>query len=219
MRALMNTTLYHYWRSSASWRVRWALAVKQIPYQSVMVDIVHGEHLGPEHRKNNPMTHVPALHIDGRTLAESVAILEYLEETRPDPALYPRDPWQRARVRQVIELVNAGIQPLQNLVTLGRHSSDPEAQKAWGRFFNDRGLTACEALLAQIAEEIPGRSGFAVGGAFGAADLFVVPQVVTARRFGVDVSAFPRLLACEAAGLSQPHAAPALPENQPGAPR
>jgi maleylacetoacetate isomerase len=161
---------------------------------------------------------VPALFIDGRWLAESVAIIEYLEETRPEPALYPKDPWARARVRQVVELVNAGIQPLQNLVTLSRHSADAAEQKAWGHFFNERGLTALEQLLATIADEIPGDGRFAVGSALTAADLFVVPQVITARRFGVDLARFPRLLSAEAGALATEHARGALPENQPGAP-
>jgi maleylacetoacetate isomerase len=214
----MDTILYQFWRSSASWRVRWALAVKGVPFTSVPVDIVAGEQLTAEHRARNPMAHVPALWIDGRSLAESVAILEYLEETRPTPALYPREPWARARVRQVVELVNSGIQPLQNLITQARHSKDPEEQKAFARFFNERGLAACEALLASIAAEIPNANGFAVGSSLSAADVFLVPQIATARRFNVDLSAYPRLLAAEAAALATEHAASALPENQPGAP-
>ena len=98
----MATTLYQFWRSSASWRVRWALAIKGIPFTSVPVDLGAGAQLAPEHRARNPMGHVPALFIDGRTLAESVAILEYLEETRRASPLYPKDHGARARVRQVV---------------------------------------------------------------------------------------------------------------------
>jgi maleylacetoacetate isomerase len=214
----MDTILYQYWRSSASWRVRWALGIKGIPFTTVPVNIVAGEHLGGEHRARNPMSHVPALWIDGHCLAESVAILEYLDETRPLPSLYPSDPWSRARVRQVVELVNSGIQPLQNLVVQAKVSADVAVQKEWSRFFNERGIVACEALLASIAAEIPGDGRFCVGGTLTAADLFVVPQLVTARRFGVDIAAFPRLAAVEAAVLATEHAAAALPENQPGAP-
>ncbi|MFT3772462.1 MAG: maleylacetoacetate isomerase [Minicystis sp.] len=214
----MDTILYQYWRSSASWRVRWALAIKGIPFTSVPVNIVAGEQLTDEHRARNPVGHVPALWIDGHTIAESVAILEYLEETRPTPALYPKDPWARARVRQVVELVNSGIQPLQNLIVQGRHSKDPEEQKAFARFFNERGLAACEALLATIAAEIPGEGGFALGSSLTAADLFLLPQLVTARRFGIDIAQYPRLAAVEKAALATEHAASALPEKQPGAP-
>jgi maleylacetoacetate isomerase len=215
---MTDTILHHFWRSSASWRVRWALAIKGIPFTSVPVDIVHGEQLTDDHRAKNPIGHVPALFLDGRWLAESVAILEYLEETRPAPALYPKDPWHRARVRQVVELINAGIQPLQNLIVQAKVSADVEQQRAFARFFNERGLAACERLLDTIAAEIPGEGGFAVGSTLTAADLFLVPQVSTARRFGVDLAQFPRILAAEKAALATPHAAGALPENQPGAP-
>jgi maleylacetoacetate isomerase len=214
----MQTTLYHYWRSSASWRVRWALAIKGIAFVSVPVDILQGEQLTPEHRARNPIGHVPALWIDGRWFAESVAILEYLEETRPASPLYPKDHVARARVRQVVEMVNAGIQPLQNTTVYRRHSPDPEEQKAFAKFFNERGLAACEAVLATIAGEIPGEGGFAVGGALTAADIFLVPQIATARRFGVDLAGYPRLLAVEAAASATEHARGALPQNQPGAP-
>jgi len=215
----MDTILYQFWRSSASWRVRWALAIKGVAFQSVPVDLDADEQLSAEHRARNPMAHVPALWIDGHTLAESVAILEYLEETRPASPLYPKDRWARARVRQVVELVNAGIQPMQNLVVLKRHSADAEEQKAWLQYFNQRGLAACEALLGTIAAEIPGLGHYAVGSALTAADIFLVPQIATARRFGVDLAPFPRLLAVETAALATPHAVGALPENQVGAPR
>jgi maleylacetoacetate isomerase len=214
----METILYQFWRSSASWRVRWALAVKGIPFTSVPVDIVHGEQVTDAHRARNPMTHVPALFIDGRSLAESVAIFEYLEETHPAPALYPKDRWARARVRQIVEIVNAAIQPLQNIVVQRRYSADEEEQKVWSRFFNERGLAACEALLTTVDDEIPGDKRFAVGSALTAADLFLVPQIATSRRFGIDLSRFPRLLAAESAALATEHATGALPANQPGAP-
>jgi maleylacetoacetate isomerase len=206
--------LHQFPRCSASWRVRWALAIKGIPFTPTDVDILRNEHHEDDHRAKNPLTHVPALFIDGRWLAESVAILEYLEETRPEPALYPKDPWVRARVRQVVELVHAGIQPLQILVTQRRHSSDVEEQRAWVRFFNERGLAACEALLGTIASEIPGDGRFAVGDRLTAADLFLVPQLATSRSFGVDLTGFPRILAAESAALATEHARGALPESQ-----
>lgn len=212
----METVLYQFWRSSASWRARWALAVKGVPFTSVAVDILKGEQLTPEHRARNPMGHVPALWIDGKSLAESVAIMEYLEETRPEPALYPKDPWARARVRQLVELVNSGIQPLQNVIVQNRHSSDTTEQRAFARFFIERGLTAYEALLGTIAAEFgPGR--FSFGDSLGAADICLIPQVATSRRMGVDVSRFPRILAVEEAALATEHAGGALPEGQPGA--
>jgi maleylacetoacetate isomerase len=214
----MTFVLYHYWRSSASWRVRWALMHKGIPFERVAVNLLSSEQRADAHRARNPIGHVPALEVEpGRYLAESVAILEWLEEQKPEPRLYPEDPWARARVRQVCELVNAGIQPLQNLVVLDKVSSDPEVKRAWAHDFNLRGMRAIEALLRTIDAELgPGR--FAVGDALTAADLFVVPQVYSARRFGVDLSSFTRVLQAESSALATPHAAAAKPEAQPDAP-
>jgi maleylacetoacetate isomerase len=218
----MRPTLFHYWRSSSSWRVRWALAIKGVAFESVVVDLLAGEQKSDAHRARNPVGHIPTLHVDGRYLSESVAILEYLEETIPDPPLYPRDAWGRARVRQLVELVNAGVQPLQNLIVLRRHAEDAAGQKAWAAFFNERGLAAYEATLAQLDAERGGGAAaggrFSFGDALTAADLCLVPQVYSARRFGVDVARFPRVLAAEQAALATEHARGALPENQPGAP-
>jgi maleylacetoacetate isomerase len=210
--------LYTYWQSSASWRVRWALAVKGIAYEPVFIDLSSDAQRSPEHLARNPMGRVPVLVIDGHTLAESVSILEYLEETRPAPALYPRDPPARARVRQVVETVNAAIQPFQNTAAFRRAGADQATQLAYARHFNDVGLTALEALLVEIARE-PGAGRFAVGDALTAADLFVVPQVAGGRRFGVAVEKLPRLLAVEAAAAATEHARAARPENQPDMPR
>lgn len=215
----MSYVLYSYWRSSASWRVRWALAHKGIAFDKSIVNILKGEQQDDGHRGRNPIGHVPALEIaPGRFLAESVAIIEWLEETHPEPRLYPADPWARARVRQVCELVNAGIQPLQNLVVLDKVSSDPEAKKAWAHEFNLRGMTALERLLRGIDGEL-GKGSFAVGSQLTAADLFVVPQVYSARRFGVDLSPFSRVLEAEASALATPFAEGARPESQPDAPK
>lgn len=209
--------LYHFWRSSASWRVRWALAIKGVRFDSVIVDLMGQEQHQGVHRGRNPIGHVPVLEVEGRLLGESMAVLEWLEETCPVPPLFPADPWGRARVRQLCELVNTGIQPLQNLAVLDRVSeTDHVARNGWAAHFNCRGLTAFEGLLERWEAERPGP--FCWGRDVGAADLFLVPQVYSARRFGVDVSPFPRVLAAEAAALATPHAAGALPENQPGAP-
>jgi maleylacetoacetate isomerase len=213
----MKPILYHFWRSSASWRVRWALSIKRVPFESVIVNLTERAQHTPEHRARNPIGHVPCLVVNGRHLSESVAILEYLEETIPDPPLYPKDPWARARVRQCVELTNAGIQPLQNLTVMGKHSEDPAAQREWAAFFNQRGIEAYEALLETIERE-GGRGRFSVGDSLTAADLVLVPQVYSARRFGVDIASFPRVHAVEQAALGTEHAASARPENQPGAP-
>jgi maleylacetoacetate isomerase len=212
-------SLYQYWQSSASWRVRWALAHKGIAFQSVAVDIGAGKQRDPEHLARNPMGRVPALSIDGHMLAESVAILEYLEETRPTPPLYPRDSLGRARVRQVIETVNAAIQPFQNMRAFERAGADADTQKRYARHFNQTGMEVLEALLNDIARERGGKSRFAVGDELTAADLFLAPQVAGARRFGVEIERFPTVLAAETAAMATPHAQAARPENQPDAPK
>ena len=213
----MRPILYQFWISSSSWRVRWALAIKHIAFDSVEVDLRVGAQRSPEHLRRNAMGYVPTLAIDGRVLGESVAIIEYLDETVPEPPLYPRDPWARARVRQVVELVNSGVQPMQNLAVQRRHSDDERAQHEWARHFNERGMVGLEGLLTMIAADgFGGR--FAVGDSLGAADLFLVPQVASARRFGVDMTRFPRVLAVEQAALATEHAEAASPMRQPGAP-
>lgn len=218
----MSVVLYQFWRSSASWRVRWALAIKGIEAEIVPVDIGRGEHEAEPHRARSPLGRVPALRIDGRVLSESVAIIEYLEQTRPTPALYPVDPWRRARARQVVELVNSGIQPLQIGGVKDRVSPDPAVQEAWVQHFASRGLAALERLLADIAAETLEETGvegpFCLGRRLSVADLFLVPQVAHSRRSGVQLSDFPRILAAEAAALATPGADAVRPERQPGAP-
>ena len=214
---MQRCTLYHYWRSSASWRVRWALAIKGVAFEAVGIDLVADEQRAPAHQARNPIGRVPALVLeDGRSLGESVAILEWLDETIPAPSLYPQDPWQRARTRQLVEIINAAVQPLQNISVLRRLSPEGSVQREWAAHFNELGLGAYEALLEKIAAEGGGNGPFSVGDALTAADIFLVPQVYSARRFHVDVSRFPRVLAAEAAARATAHAEAARPENQPG---
>jgi maleylacetoacetate isomerase len=197
----MDLVLHHYWRSSSSWRVRWALAVKEVAYASRAVDLLAGAQRDAAYVEGSPMGLVPCLYVDGRPLTESVAIVEWLDETVPAPRLYPRDPWARARTRQIVEFVNAGIQPLQNL-RVNRHvSSEPEGQKAWARHWIEPGLAAIERELSVAAGE--GLSGrHALGDELSAADLFIVPQLYNARRYEIDLSRFPRLSAIEGAALA-----------------
>ncbi len=185
------------------------------------IDILHGGQNDPTFRAENPIGYVPALVLgDGRCLVESVAILEHLEALKPAPALYPRDPWLLARVQQLVALVATGVQPLQNTNVLDRvDPSRGEAMIAWAAHYNARGLAAYERWLEIIHAETGSKGPYSVGDALSAADIFLVPQVYSARRFRVDVSAFPRVLAAEAAALSEPHAEAARPENQPDAPK
>ncbi|GAC1352870.1 MAG: maleylacetoacetate isomerase [Polyangiales bacterium] len=212
----MELVLHHYWRSSSSWRVRWALALKGISYRDRAVDLLKGEQGASTFSASSPMGLVPCLVVDDRPLSESVAILEWLEEMHPAPPLLPKAPWRRARVRQLVELINAGTQPLQNLAVMRHVSTETDAQKAWATHWVMRGLQSIERDLAIIETEIGG-GRFAVGDEITFADLFLVPQVYNARRFGIDLTAYPRLCAVEVAALSTDAAQSSHPDRfQPG---
>ncbi len=213
----MNLVLYHYWPSSA-WRVRFALSYKGLAYESRFVNLRTLEQRTDEYKRISPLGVVPCLLVDGKPLTESVAILEFLEEVAPDKPLLPRDPWRRARVRQLVQLVNSGIQPLQNLVVLDHLSKDEDTRKAWVRHFVGRGLGALEAALASVEEEFgPGR--YSVGDEPSLADIYLVPQVATALRFEVVLDPYLRVRRIYEECMKLESAIAALPENQPDAPR
>ncbi len=197
-----------YWRSSCSFRVRIALGYKALAYESAFVNLVEGEQNKPEYLARNPIGHVPTLTLDGETFVESVAIMELLEELYPDPPLLPKAPKDRARVRALVETINAGIQPLQNLFVLDRAAGkDVEKRADWMKLFITRGLGAFEALASE-------RGPFAFGSSFTMADACLVPQIFAARRVGVDLGAFPRIVRAEAAASALPFVAAARPEAQ-----
>jgi maleylpyruvate isomerase len=190
--------LYNYWRSTSSWRVRIALAYKNLPYEDVPVHLVRygGEQYKAAFERLNPRHEVPVLEVteDGATvhLGQSMAILEYLEECYPNPPLLPGSARERAKVRQLAEIVNSGIQPLQNLAVLKQVSGSLGGDdKAWARQWITRGLQALEVEGATHA------GTYLVGDAVSFADLFLIPQLYAARRFGVDLQAFPTLLRVE----------------------
>jgi maleylpyruvate isomerase len=192
----VKVKLYSYWRSSCSWRVRIALAVKGIAFETVPVHLV--ENGGRQHadwfRELNPMSQVPVLEYeeDGevRHVSQSIAILELLQEMVPEPSLLPEAPHMRARSRQLAEMINAGIQPLQNLAVLQRFDDRAEG-KAWCAYWIRRGLERYEATIA--GEE----SLCSVGDVPTFADLCLIPQLYNARRFGVDLAPFVRILSVE----------------------
>jgi len=214
----MNLVLYHYWRSSSAWRVRFGLLHKGLAYESRIVNLRASEQLTDEHKLLSPMGVVPCLVVDGRPLAESVAILEFLEEVAPEKPLLPRDPWLRARVRQLVEHVNSGIQPLQNLAVLDHLSTVEGERNAWVRHFNERGLCAIESSLAAIEKET-GPRRYAVGDEPTLADVFLVPQVATALRFEVPLDPYPRVARIYDACMKLDAAIASSPERQPDAPR
>lgn len=212
-------TLYNYWRSSSSHRVRIALELKGLRYRYVPVNLLAEEHSGDDHRARSPTGYVPSLVIDGVAYCESVAILELLEERFPAPALLPVAPHARARVRALVEIVNSGIQPLHNLSVMLFVSKDPEAQKSWVRHFIARGLASLEAALqANAGEGIEGQDGpFAYGQAPTLADVLLVPQLVSARRFKVDLAPYARVTRAFEAACRLDAFQRAAPERQPDA--
>ena len=210
--------LYNYWRSSASWRARIALAWKGIPYEYRAVDLARdgGEQNTAAYvAEINPLSQVPVLELDdGRRIAQSLAILEYLEERYPQPALLPSEPWARARARQLAEIINAGIQPFQNTPTMGYVAGTLRGDvPAWLRHFLGRGLRALE----QTARETAGT--FLVGSQPTFADVCLVPQLYSARRFDVPLTSFPTLVRVDATLSALPPFAQAHPDRQPDAPR
>jgi maleylpyruvate isomerase len=214
----MKLTLFGYWRSSSAWRVRTTLALKGIAYEYVPVHLVKdgGEQWKPEYLARNPQGMVPLLEIEEhgerRRLGQSVAIIEYLDERVPEPALLPRDPWLRGRTRQLVEVVNSSIQPLQNSVLLKHLANEVKTdEKAFARHFMGRGLAALDKLVAETA------GTFSVGDSVTTADIYLVPQLYNARRFELDVAPFQRLLAIEAACAALPAFQAAHPDRQPDA--
>ena len=213
----MSLVLRSYWRSSCSWRVRIGLNWKQLSYDIVPVHLVAdgGHQHTDEHRALNPMRELPVLLVEGKPLAQSVAILEYLEETHPEPPLLPKSSLDRARVRQMTEVVNSGIQPVQNLRVMQKLGRDHELprpdQVGWSRDWIAQGLVALETLVSAHG----GRYSF--GDAVSFADLCLVPQLYNARRFNVDMSAFPALTSVESELVSLPAFVAAHPDQQPDA--
>jgi len=212
----MKLVLHSYWRSSASHRVRIGLGLKQLPYDYAPVNILHGEQHADAYRAKNPMAQVPTLEItedDGSRVAltQSLAILEYLDERWPDPPLLPRDPLLRARARALAEIINAGVQPLQNASTLKKIKALGSDEATWIRPFITHGLAA----FAKLAAEVSGT--FCVGNSPTIADCCLVPQLAGARRFQVDLEPYPKLLAIEGHCLPLPAFADAMPHHQPDA--
>lgn len=206
-----NLTLYHYWRSSASFRVRYGLEVKKVPHEKVAVDLLKGEEKLAGYTKNNPSGYVPCLLVDGKhPLGESLAILEWLEETYPQPSFFAGDSFLRSRVRQLAETVNSGIQPLQNLDVTKRLSADKDVQAEWMKHWIVRGLTVFEGLLT--ATDRMGRK-FCVADHPTLADLCLVPQCYSSLRFGVDLAQFPQIKAIYEHALATPELQAAHPDR------
>lgn len=205
--------LYSYWRSSCSWRVRIALNLKGLPYEYKAVNIVQGEQFSEEFTKLNPLQFVPTL-VDGDTIvSDSLAILLYLEDKFPQHPLLPDDHHLKAISLQAASIIGSNIQPLQNLVVLNliEEKLGVEERLAWPKPFIERGFTALEKLLKDVAGK------YSVGDQLTLADVFLVPQVFGARRFNVDMSKFPTLNRIDKELAELPEFQAALPARQPDA--
>jgi maleylpyruvate isomerase len=207
--------LHGYFRSSAAYRVRIALNLKGVEVEYVSHHLRRGDQRAETFLAINPQGLVPVLELaDGTVLTQSLAIIDWLDETHPEPPLLPEGPILRARVRAVALAIACEIHPVQNLRVLKRLRRlglDEETVLKWAGEVNADGLAACEAMLRNK----PGP--FCFGTAPGLADLCLVPQLANARRYGVDVQRFPRLLEAEAACGALPAFTKAAPELQPDA--
>ncbi|MFC3613706.1 maleylacetoacetate isomerase [Lutimaribacter marinistellae] len=204
-------TLYDYWRSSASYRLRIALNMAEIGYDQIPVDLTKGEHRSAEHLARNPQGLVPVLEIDGLRLTQSLAILDYLDQTR-GLNLLPKDPAARARVQALAHVLAVDIHPVCNL-KVAKFATELSGGRddmpgAWMRHFIRPGLEAFETLLEGF-DQAP----FATGDAPGFADICLMPQMYNARRWEVDLSGLERTLAVEAACADHPAFAAAHPDN------
>ena len=208
--------LYSYFRSSAAYRVRIALNLKGLAYETMPVHLVKegGHNRRPEFRAINPQMRVPALVVPtGDVLIQSLAIIEYLDETHPEPPLLPKDPIARAQARALAEIVACDIHPLNNIGSLRYLKRElHHEQAAIDAWYHHWVLTGFEALEALVR---PGP--YACGGAVTVADLCLVPQVYNARRLNVPLDKFPKIVAIDTACLALSAFDRARPENQPDA--
>jgi len=204
-------TLYHYWRSSCSWRLRWAMAIKGLNYKSVTIDLVSNEQRSKSYLKINPAGSVPTLSYGNLHLSESLATIEWLDERFPTPPLLPQQPDRKFVARRIAHYIATAIQPIQNLKVLrhvAKHSLD---QNEWARSWNQQGLETLETLLQQSS------GTFAVGGELSIADICLVPQCYNAKRFGVHLESYPTINRVFLNCMDLPTCIAAAPENQPGA--
>ena len=209
---MKRAVLHGFFRSSASWRLRIALALKGVAYDQKSYKLRPGEQRSEEFLKLNPQGLVPALEIDGLVFTQSLAICEYLDETRPAPSLLGDSAADRARVRAFAQAIACEIHPLQNLKVLlhVEHLLGSDASALWARDVNREGLEACAALLPDDA------GAFCYGERPTLADICLVPQMFNARRFGVDII-WPKLERIEKNCLSMTAFSETTPAMQPDA--
>jgi maleylpyruvate isomerase len=207
--------LYSYWRSSSAWRVRIALTLKNVAHELIPVHLLEGggQQHRPEFRARNPLAQVPVLEVfeNGHEfrLSQSMAIIEYLEERHPHPPLLPREPELRARARQLAEMINSGIQPMQNLALQQKIRAAGVEPLSIVKGLVELGLTALELTAQATAGK------FLLHDTVSIADVFLVPQLFAARRLDIDVDAFPTLRQIEKVCEVIPAFRAAHPSSQP----
>lgn len=208
---MTETILYDYWRSSASYRIRIALNLTGIPYRSVPIDLVKGEQKSPEHMALNPQGLVPVLMIDGQKFTQSLAILEYLNDTR-DLGLLPGDPILATKTRALAQSVAVDVHPVCNLGVLAHITAllpgVSTARTDWMRTFITPGLHAFESLLSDFKT-----AQYCAGDTPSMADICLIPQLYNARRWEVDFSDCPRICAVETACAEHPAFRAAYPNT------
>ena len=183
----MDISLYSYWRSSCSWRVRIVLAHKNIDYATIPIHLLQQKNVAPEYLEKNPLGQVPALSYNNFTLSQSLAIIHYIEQKHPEHSLLPASLEDQARVWEICEIINSGIQPLQNLPILELAEKAGISRKEWAQKVISEGLEAIEGILVHTA------GTYCVGDSVTLADACLIPQVYNAVRFEVDLSAFPNV--------------------------
>jgi maleylacetoacetate isomerase/maleylpyruvate isomerase len=210
----MKLTLHSAWRASAPYRTRIGLNLKGLTYDYVPVNLVTNQQHDPAYAALNPQRLVPTLEVDGRILTQSLAILEWLDETIPEPRLLPADPFDRATVRAMAEIIACDIHPVNNtriLRALTELGVAEDSRTAWIQRWITDGFTALEPQVARHGQ------GFAFGDGPTLVDCCLVPQVYNAERFKTDLAPFPAIRAAAARAAEHPAIAAAHPNNQPDA--
>jgi len=212
--------LYSYYRSSCSYRVRIALYYKKIDFEYCPVSLIKagGEQFNESYKKLNPFSQVPSLKQGEKVLTQSLPILLYLEEIQAEPALLPSEPFQKAEVLSFCEMINSGIQPLQNLAVLKRVGavSNETTRWDWAKYWMEKGLVACETFLKNNSHKSSGLYCFY--DELSLADLFLIPQIYNAHRFDLDMKKYPLLEKINKHCLSLESFQKASPQNQPDSP-
>ncbi|MER9936167.1 maleylacetoacetate isomerase [Mesorhizobium sp. M0088] len=213
---MSELVLHNYYRSSTSYRVRIALEMKGLSYDYVPHHLRHGEHLEPAYLAVNPQGLVPALILgDGTLLTQSLAIIEFLDETSPEPPLLPKDPAGRARVRMLAQMIACDIHPVNNLRVLTSlrtlFGAGDEDITNWFRHWVNEGFQPLEKIMASAAAET---GTFCHGDAPGLADICLAAQIASNARFGVDLTPYPTIARINAACMALPAFQKAAPQNQ-----